>query len=82
MDTFGLRETRRQNRSASTWLKTKSLMIAIQSFPALKAAEHRLQRTAAVPLLCGRGLPEIAQVFKQISPAPPLPLSQTVRRIL
>jgi hypothetical protein len=32
-----------------------------------------------MPLLCGRGLPESAQTFKQASPTPPL--SYTVRRL-
>jgi len=44
----------------------------------VKSAQHRLQRTAALPLLCGRGLPKIAQAFKRVLAEPPLPLSQTV----
>jgi hypothetical protein len=54
-----------------------------------KSTQHRLQRTpkeigqaAAVPLLCGRGLSEKAQAFRRISPVPPLPLSQSVRRFV
>ena len=43
------------------------------------AKEHRLLNHQ--PLLCGRGLPAKAQSFRLVSPAPPLPLSQSVRRI-
>jgi len=46
-----------------------------------KSALHRLQRTAALPFLCGRGLPEKALPFIQVSPAPPLALSQTVETV-
>src|SRR6266446_1345266 len=37
-----------------------------------------MQRTAAPPLLHGRGSPAKAQLFKRVSPEPPLPLMQTV----
>ena len=40
-----------------------------------------MQRTAATPLLGGRGLPEKAQSFRRVSPVPPLPLSQSVSRL-
>ncbi len=41
-----------------------------------------MQRTAAPPLLHGRGSPKIAQAFKRVSPEPPLPLMQTVGQLL
>ena len=47
-----------------------------------KSAQHQLQRTAAMPLVGKRGLPEIVQSFMRVSPIPPLPLSHSVGQLV
>jgi hypothetical protein len=47
---------------------------------AIRAAQHRLQRTAAGPLARRHDLPYMCYNCEEVSPVPPLPLSHSVRR--